>query len=351
MPELYRPLLPGFFSERAPRETAATCLSCPMVPERGSPACSPALYFDPATKCCTYSPSIPGYLVGGLLSDDSPALAEGRRRMRARIRSRVGVTPRGLVPGRRFKLLYSAGAGRTFGRSGSLLCGFHDTATGRCTVRPWWESTCHTWFCKHVNGLDGRNFWLALQGYLAAAEEALGAFVLNRTGLLPDDTASRESASLSAADLDERPLPDAEYRLLWGRFAGHEEAYYRRALRLVLGLTRGQFRALGGAPLALKLRALRQAHAAALAKVAPPVLQRAPALAATHLGDGRYRITTYSDYDPLVISRTVLQLLDEYDGLRTNRQIAGALRRAGKPTLPAGALLQLYQARVLVVPG
>jgi hypothetical protein len=322
-----------------------------MLPEPGSPAETSAFFFDRGTKCCTFSPNIPSYLVGGLLSDPSPALAEGRRRIRERIRSRVGVTPRGLAPGRRFEVLYTAGAGRAFGRSSSLRCPYHDPA-GRCTVRPWWESTCHTWFCKHVAGQDGRLFWLALQRYLAAAEEALTAFVLNRTGLLPDDSpASGSSANLSVEDLDERPPPETEYRRIWGRFAGHEEAFYRRALLLVRGLTRRRFEDLGGAPLALRLRALRRAHAAALAGTAPQVLLRAPALASTRLGDGRYRLTTYSDFDPLVVSHAIFRLLDEFDGVRTNRQVNAKLRRSGKAPLPGRTLLQLYQARVLVVPG
>ena len=351
LPAIYRPLLPRFFSEPAPRETAAVCLCCPMLPGQGSPGGASALFFDPGTKCCTYSPSIPGYLVGGLLSDASPALAEGRRRIRERIRSRFGVRPRGLVPGRRFELLYSAGAGQAFGRSSNLRCPYHDPASGHCTVRPWWESTCHTWFCKHVAGNDGLLVWQALRRYLKAVEEALTAFVLNRTGLPPDDLpATGDSGTLSAGELDEHPLSEAEHRRLWGRFAGHEEDFYRRAFRLVSGLTRTEFQQTGGAPLALRLRALRKAHEAALARNAPPVLLRAPALAVTYLGGGRYRLTTYSEYDPLVVSRAVFRLLDEFDGVRTNRQIGVALRRAGKTALPGRLLLQLHQARVLVVP-
>jgi hypothetical protein len=151
--------------------------------------------------------------------------------------------------------------------------------------------------------------------------------------------------------VDERPPSEEEYRRLWGRFAGREEAFYDSAYRLASGLTRKGFEAAGGAPLALRLRALQKAHAAALATRAPAVLRRAPGLSSTLLDNGRYRITTYSEYDPLVVSRTVFRLLDEFDGVRTNRQIGAALRRAGKVVLPGRVLLQLYQARVLVTPG
>jgi hypothetical protein len=173
--------------------------------------------------------------------------------------------------------------------------------------------------------------------------------VLNRTGLLPEDPQhGRPPTALDAADLDERPLPEAAYRRLWGRFAGSEEAFYRRAHDLVRRLTRKEFENLGGATLALRLRALRTAHAAAVARKPPPVLQRVPSLPSTRLDDGRYRLATYSEYDPLVVSDTVFRLLDEFDGTRTNGQIRTALRRGGKPVLSERALLQLYQARVLV---
>ena len=351
VPALYGPLLPPFFSESAPKESAATCLCCPMVP---GPGCSPepsSLFFDPRTKCCTYFPKIPNYLVGGLLSGAAPALAEGRRRVRARIKSRVGVTPWGLLPGKRFDLLYLAGAAHAFGRSEHLACPYHDSASGKCTVRPWWEATCQTWFCKHDAGLDGLTFWRALQRYIAGLEKALASYVLNRTGLFAADPPLHGAVqALDAADLDERPLPDADYRRLWGRFAGREEVFYQRAYALVRRLTRKEFEKVGGASLALRLRVLKEAHAPAVAKRVPPFLQRAPGLASTRLNDGRYRLTSYSEFDPLVVARAVFLLLEEFDGSRTNRQIGVALRRAGKAAFSERALLQLYQARILIKP-
>ena len=39
--------------------------------------------FRPDTKFCTYYPRLPNFLVGGLLSDDTPAMATGRLRVEA----------------------------------------------------------------------------------------------------------------------------------------------------------------------------------------------------------------------------------------------------------------------------
>src|SRR3954454_5365908 len=79
LPVLYRPLLPAFFDTEAPAEEKATCGSCAMCPPPGAEG--DGAYFRPDVKCCTYHPRLPNYLVGALLADDDPALAEGRRRV------------------------------------------------------------------------------------------------------------------------------------------------------------------------------------------------------------------------------------------------------------------------------
>ena len=36
------------------------------------------LQFEPSTKCCTFLPELPNFLVGAMLADTDPAAAEGR---------------------------------------------------------------------------------------------------------------------------------------------------------------------------------------------------------------------------------------------------------------------------------
>ena len=89
-PRVYAGLLPGFFDHPAPEEKKATCDACAMCPPAGEPTVEGVVYFRPDAKCCTFTPRLPNYLVGAILSDPNPAMAEGRRRVRARIAQRVG---------------------------------------------------------------------------------------------------------------------------------------------------------------------------------------------------------------------------------------------------------------------
>src|SRR5450631_4114901 len=116
LPAVYRVLLPAFFEREAIHEDKATCSDCAMCDKsssngggsRSAGTGDGVSYFRPDTKCCTFQPHLPNYLVGALLRDADPALAEGQRRIRARIAQRVGVTPQWLAPGRKFSLLFEA---------------------------------------------------------------------------------------------------------------------------------------------------------------------------------------------------------------------------------------------------
>jgi len=97
MPPLYGPLLSGFFDRAPIDETRATCDDCAMCDKSGKPSSEgeglETAFFQPDLKCCTYHPTLPNYLVGAVLSDASPELDGGKRRIRGKIAARIGVTP------------------------------------------------------------------------------------------------------------------------------------------------------------------------------------------------------------------------------------------------------------------
>src|SRR5687767_8577752 len=63
MPRLFEKWLSQAFKSPIPRESKAHCADCPMC---GAEA---AERFNPSTKCCTYVPDLPNFLVGAILSD------------------------------------------------------------------------------------------------------------------------------------------------------------------------------------------------------------------------------------------------------------------------------------------
>ncbi|MFN7131208.1 MAG: hypothetical protein ACK4N5_03945, partial [Myxococcales bacterium] len=239
LPALYRDLLPPFFRSPIPEETKATCAACPMCASGGADRVDPvdgvARTFRPDTKCCTYHPRLPNYLVGALLADSDPALEEGRRRVRAKLASGVGVHPLWLKPPARFTLLYGNGR-QFFGRTESLRCPYYDVGGGGCTIWKFRESVCSTFYCRYVAGADGRRFWMSLKSFLALVELQLSRYAVLQ--LLPElvheakdkeEILSGPGGPLGADDLDERPLPPKAHAALWGEWSGREEALYRAA--------------------------------------------------------------------------------------------------------------------------
>ena len=79
IPDLYHPFLPAIFQREIPPEPFADCFNCPMIAEKeeliGSDLAKP---FSPATKCCTFTPRIPNYVVGAILSDPEKSISEVR---------------------------------------------------------------------------------------------------------------------------------------------------------------------------------------------------------------------------------------------------------------------------------
>lgn len=108
--------------------------------------------FSKVTKCCTYYPSLPNYLVGAILLDKD-GVPEGVRRIESAISSKTTVSPVGIFPSRKYLALYFKSSSATFGRSESLMCPYFEQPTGLCTIWKHRESVCSTYF---VNMLPER---------------------------------------------------------------------------------------------------------------------------------------------------------------------------------------------------
>src|ERR1044071_4316862 len=93
LPPLYAVWVDELLGGPIPPETDATCNDCAMLPKNGEEHNGSVVFFDPHTKCCTYIPTIPNYLVGRMLED--PQQAPGRTTAEKRIRAGVEVTPLG----------------------------------------------------------------------------------------------------------------------------------------------------------------------------------------------------------------------------------------------------------------
>jgi Fe-S-cluster containining protein len=291
------------------------------------------LFFDPRSKCCTYEPSLPNFLVGRILRDRSPESAAGRASVEARIAAGIGVTPAGLAQSAAYGLRYRS-APDAFGRSVALRCPHYRTDTGTCGIWRHRESACATWFCKYDRGAVGLRFWTALRRLLESVERALvahclltldpGAGVLER---IVASTGPDAEPRLSAADLDE--VADARrQRLAWGRYAGREREFYEASARLVEHLTWTEVTRLAGAEVQLAAALVKATYDALRSDALPSRLRAAP-VEIVHLGAGRLRMTSYRAYDPLVIPKALGDALHHFDGRPTRSALAAIASDTG----------------------
>jgi hypothetical protein len=348
MPELYRAWLPELFDRPAVAEPRATCSDCAMC-EKGA-AREPAIedarteaspgFFRPDIKCCSYHPTLPNYLVGAALRDTSTAGEEGRSRLRAKVAARVGVTMTWLAAPRKYLVLYDAARESSFGRSDSLLCPYFERATGGCTVWPYRESICATFFCKHASGATGQAFWVALKRYLAHVEVTLARYAATSLrGTAPPAELPR--MKLTRDDLEDRAPADADYALLWGGWAGREEAFYVECARLVQELGREELARVvddaGGRELLAELTL--RLEAVTTPTLAPRLvlnkdLRRVPA-------PGGMQVTTYSTYDPLFLTQDLYDALALFTAEESVTDALARLARDHDVELPTALLLEM----------
>jgi len=344
LPRLYAPLLPPFFDTPAPEEPKATCDDCAMCPPKDP--VPGVVYFRPDTKCCTYQPHLPNYLVGAILADDDPAMAEGVRRIRAHIAGRTGVTSRWLAPSRKRTALFRAARESSFGRTLALRCPYYKEEGGQCTIWRHREATCSSFFCKYSAGADGQTFWRAHEAYLRHAEFALASHAVAQ--LAPDLVEPQRPADqMSLEELEDRPPSDEDYASFWGDFAGREEELYRAAHDLVAGLSPDAFeRIVRGAE---DLRALEAAHQRLLSPPLPERLVLDLYRPPIPVEDGVV-VGSYSKYEPIKLTPALFEVLRE---LRADEPVAdfrARLLREHEVDVPESILVELHRLRVLVTP-
>ena len=326
LPPLYAAWLEQLLAGPIPHERDATCDNCAMCADGREPNTN-EIFFSPQTKCCTYVPALPNYLVGRILADEEPAAAAGRATVVARMRAGAGVTPLGLAAPPNFSVLYGHNPAALFGRSLTLRCPHYlEEAGGRCGVWAHRAGVCATWFCKFERGATGMNFWRSLEQLLTGIERNLAHWCLLELGfkgetlrrLLPMPVQTSRN-NISAHALDGVADPQ-EQRALWGEWTGREAEFYRACAQCVGALTWADVLALGGPELQLFAQLTREAYDEISSEQLPAAL-KVGVFNVLRLGPDSNTISTYSGYDPIELPNKLLEVLPYFDG----RPVAQAL--------------------------
>ena len=333
-----------------PNEPKATCQDCAMCRAEGQkPAPNDPVFYDPRSKCCTYMPILWNFLVGALLDDDSPEAAPGRRTVEARIAAGIAVTPLAMDRPPAYGVLYGH-IPNAFGRAQSMRCPHYIEEGGLCGVWRARESTCATWFCKHERGAVGKRFWQQLHRLLAVTERQVASWCVLQLDVGVDALAAvfpfppPAAGPVTGEDFDGRTTPERR-QLVWGQWAGREQAFYREAGRLAGALSWTDVLALGGS----ELQAAVQITRAAFERLTTPRLPDRLRAGELHLASapgGGAVVTTYSPVDPLRLSPAVLEILPFFGG-RTTRAARQAISRKLGHQVDTSLLLKLVDFGVL----
>jgi hypothetical protein len=297
--------------------------------------------FDPAVKCCTYLPALYNFLVGRILADADPAAAEGRETVEKRIDAGLGVTPIGLMQTPTYALLYGQSS-KSFGRARALKCPHYLEDGGRCGVWKNRESTCATWFCKHVRGNTGYAFWRSgLHNLLQAVEIGLARWCLLELKVSADmlDRAV-ESRSWKAeadgvnGDALDNAVDAASYAKVWCEWKGREREFYIACAALVDRLSWADVLRVCGPEAQAYARLTVEGYRRLISDETPARLT-VGSFELIHMDRGTVRLRTYSEFDPIDVPSAILELLPYFDGRATKDVLEAIAAERGIALDPA----------------
>jgi hypothetical protein len=321
---LYSDWMDQFLSGPIPPETKATCDDCAMLPQPGMP--HGVIFFHPETKCCTYEPPLANYRIGLILSDDDPELAAGRHTVEERIRKGVAITPWGLHMSAHYQRRYKSDT-NAFGRDLTLLCPHY--VEGRCGIWRHNPAACSTWFCKHVRGATGREFWIDLSELLREVDTRIGIWCALELGIHADP-------SDGVGDKGE----------LWGVWAGREAELFRACTQLVCSLKWADITRISGPGVTVLAERVREQHA----KLTSPAMLEHPLMGLVQIEGmvaGKCSAATYSPYDPLRIAPELVDVLPHFDG-RPMDEVLEEIRVQRGIRLDPALVRRMADFRVLV---
>lgn len=344
LPDLYQrwvmELLPGGI----PREREATCLDCAMCAGSGGCGENTLELYNPATKCCTYFPELPNYLVGRAIGVDTPGAQALRNFIEDDQDTRGVATLRSVRPDAKIATIYSRHHQEGFGQDIEMLCPYAiPSSAGEGPLCGIWKqrnSVCSTWFCKHTKGVTGYHFWRSLQGLLASLERSLSWWAITQVLQTP-----AAAISVSAFRVDRRNeitlRADA-----WKQWPGSRAAFYEACAEHVERLSAREAIAIAGMEGQLHEIELNSRYGSLHAQELPPRLQVAPFKIVGQ--DGRRTILQPTQWpEALDAPAALVPLLRYFDGRPTEAAIE-AIRLETQTRLDPKLVRRLYDFGILV---
>jgi len=343
LPALYQRWVTELLPAGIPRERNASCLDCAMCTHHAARLDSGMGYYNRATKCCTYFPDLPNFLVGRAAANDNPGGAALRSIIEDERDVRGTATMRAVQPNAKWATVYAHHHKDGFGRDPEMLCPYaieKDSETGPlCGIWQERNSVCSTWFCKHERGITGTRFWRTVQGFFSSLEWGLSWWAIGEVLEHPEAVISVGQPKVN--DLNRITLK----RDAWAHWPGSRMDFYRACADRVDALSALDAIAVTGMDARLFHLELVTRFDELRADGVPERLRTAPYNILSQ-DERRGTLQALTCTEPLQAPALLLPLLRYFDG-RPTADVLEAIREDTRIRLDSGLVRRLYDFGIL----
>lgn len=346
LPILYQHWLQSILPGGMPRERVATCLDCAMCARTPEEQQTMIGAHNPDTKCCTYFPNVPNYLVGRAIDVDTPGARVMLGYVESGTSSEANVTLHGVAPtGKRSGLYDLIGSTGGFGRDPDLLCPYAiEVGTREGPLCGIWEhrnSVCSTYFCKHVNGGSGRHLWMAIRNLFRHIESSLSWWAIAQ--LVPElGPLLLRPPTQQEERIDSTLSPEA-----WNYWSGTRADFYRACSEKVEALSWEEVVSVVGFKAALYVEEVCANYDHVYGDTFPDPL-RPTAFTTIRAGHDRTTIQGRGGggSEHVVVPTTLLRLLPYFDG-RPTEDVLSDIKAQERVGLDVALVRKLYDFGIL----
>ena len=290
-----------------PEEKRSDCAACPQACGAADLSQHPWRFHE-ETRCCTYHPALPNWLVGRILA----AGGAGAALIRARLQDREGVHAEGIFASMERLNLQKRLGEAGFGRSPEIRCPYWVGGELTCGI---WENrnaVCRTWFCKTADGPRSTAMWRHLETLMRGLESRLQKLCM-------------EQGTPPPADAPVEDLCD----------------WYQQCAEVVAGLTVADL----DDPQLVALRDEFPMLLEVLSQPLPPLL--GAAISDMRAVDGGIEMRGYSRWDQLVVPMGIFRLLGRLTGEMGWREALQLANSELPEPIPESLVEEMYRRGLL----
>ncbi len=264
LPHIYQSFLPDLFGREIPVEVYADCSDCNMC--KPTTTVKDQRFFSKETKCCTFKPIVPNYLIGGILMDSKQPT-----KIHTYVDTGEKITPLGYFPSKEEFQHYARIIPDEFGIDETAKCELLDD--GNCSIWQHRNSICSTYFCHYFKGFHGKRFWADVRDFLQFIEETLSmhcCYALDIPVNYLNQATTNFFINVQEA-LQDPPLPLPESSI-WGPWVDKKSQFFHECQSICQNLSLTQLKKLNPTGFAIKYQALENSYNNMITPTLPPVL-------------------------------------------------------------------------------